>query len=147
MVFDDAIGSDSNYRNFNVEGEGYIPVAEKWTLGLAGNYQSYEQDDGFVSPTAKPYVELRGVSSFRYQGDEIETLQGQLTYSISYRWNVSGFYGSGKASERAEQSNKVSAGGVGFRYQIARRYGLHIGMDYALSHEESAVYFNIGSGF
>ena len=60
---------------------------------------------------------------------------------------VSGFYGSGKASERAEQSNKVSAGGVGFRYQIARRYGLHIGMDYAQSHEESAVYFNIGSGF
>ncbi|MFA0284599.1 BamA/TamA family outer membrane protein, partial [Vibrio sp. 10N.222.55.F12] len=31
MVFDDAIGSDSNYRNFNIEGEGYIPVAEKWT--------------------------------------------------------------------------------------------------------------------
>ncbi|TCV23881.1 BamA/TamA family outer membrane protein [Vibrio crassostreae] len=147
MVFDDAIGSDSNYRNLNVEAEGYIPVSEKWTLGLAGNYQNYEQGDGFVSPTAKPYVELRGVSSFRYQGDEIETLQGQLTYSISHRWKVSGFYGSGKATERADQSNKVNAGGVGFRYQIARRYGLHLGMDYAQSHEERAIYFNIGSGF
>ncbi|CAK1758532.1 BamA/TamA family outer membrane protein [Vibrio crassostreae] len=147
MIYDDAIGSDSNYRNLNVEAEGYIPVSEKWTLGLAGNYQNYEQGDGFVSPTAKPYVELRGVSSFRYQGDEIETLQGQLTYSISHRWKVSGFYGSGKATERADQSNKVNAGGVGFRYQIARRYGLHLGMDYAQSHEERAIYFNMGSGF
>ncbi|UXA00169.1 BamA/TamA family outer membrane protein [Vibrio splendidus] len=147
MMYDDAIGSDSNYRNLNIEGEGYIPVSEKWTLGLAGNYQNYEQGDGFVSPTAKPYVELRGVSSFRYQGDEIETLQGQLTYSINHRWKVSGFYGSGKATERTDQSNKVNAGGVGFRYQIARRYGLHLGMDYAMSHEESAVYFSVGSGF
>lgn len=147
MVFDEAIGSDSNYRNLNIEGEGYIPVSEKWTLGLAGNYQNYEQGDGFVSPTAKPYVELRGVSSFRYQGDEIETLQGQLTYSINHRWKVSGFYGSGKATERADQTNKVNAGGVGFRYQIARRYGLHLGMDYAQSHEERAIYFNVGSGF
>ncbi|ERM57615.1 BamA/TamA family outer membrane protein [Vibrio cyclitrophicus] len=147
MVFDEVIGSDSNYRNLNIEGEGYIPVSEKWTLGLAGNYQNYEQGDGFVSPTAKPYVELRGVSSFRYQGDEVETLQGQLSYSINHRWKVSGFYGSGKATERADQSNKVNAGGVGFRYQIARRYGLHLGMDYAQSHEERAIYFNIGSGF
>jgi len=60
---------------------------------------------------------------------------------------LSGFYGSGKATERADQSNKVNAGGVGFRYQIARRYGLHLGMDYAQSHEERAIYFNIGSGF
>ena len=102
-----------------------------------------------VSPTAKPYVVLRGVSSYRYQGDEIETLQAQLTYSINHRWKVSGFYGAGQAAQRSgdEQDSRVNAGGVGFRYQIARRYGLHIGMDYAMSDEESAIYFNVGSGF
>lgn len=149
MLYDDAIGSDYNYRNLNLEGEGFIPLAEKWTLGLAGNYQRFEQDDLVVSPTAKPYVSLRGVSSYRYQGDEIETLQGQLTYSITHRWKVSAFYGEGKAiqQESAEKESKVKAGGVGFRYQIARRYGLHLGMGYAISDEESAIYVNVGSGF
>jgi hypothetical protein len=62
---------------------------------------------------------------------------------------VSGFYGVGQATQRHsdEQDSQVNAGGVGFRYQIARRYGLHIGMDYAMSNEENAIYFNVGSGF
>ncbi|EHU5003112.1 BamA/TamA family outer membrane protein [Vibrio vulnificus] len=149
MIYDDALGSDYNYRTFNLDAEAYIPIAEKWTLGLAGNYQNFEQKDSMVSPTAKPYVALRGVSSYRYQGDEIETLQAQLTYSINHRWKVSGFYGAGQATQRSgdEQDSRVNAGGVGFRYQIARRYGLHIGMDYAMSDEENAIYFNVGSGF
>ncbi|WLI87227.1 BamA/TamA family outer membrane protein [Vibrio parahaemolyticus] len=149
VIYDDALGSDYNYRNFNLDAEAYIPITEKWTLGLAGNYQNFEQKDSMVSPTAKPYVALRGVSSYRYQGDEIETLQAQLTYSINHRWKVNGFYGRGQATQRSgdEQDSRVNAGGVGFRYQIARRYGLHIGMDYAMSDEESAIYFNVGSGF
>ncbi|CAK1851743.1 Surface antigen-like protein [Vibrio crassostreae] len=149
MIYDDVVGSDYNYRNLNIDGEAYIPVTDKWTLGLAANYQNYDKRDRRFSPTSKPYVELRGVSSFRYQGDEIETIQGQLTYSINHRWKVSGFYGSGTAKEDSSIShdNTVNAGGVGFRYQIARRYGLHLGMDYAQSHEERAIYFNIGSGF
>ncbi|KJY82983.1 glyceraldehyde-3-phosphate dehydrogenase [Vibrio galatheae] len=149
MIYDESLGSDYEYRHFNFDGEGYIPLADKWTLGLAGNYQHFEQESTFISPTSKPYVALRGVSSYRYQGDEIKTLQSQITYAISHRWKVSGFYGVGRAiqADQSEKSESVQAGGVGFRYQIARRYGLHIGMDYARSSEESAVYFNVGSGF
>ncbi|WP_135457871.1 BamA/TamA family outer membrane protein [Vibrio echinoideorum] len=149
MVYDDAIGSDYNYRNLNIDGEAYIPITQKWMLGLAANYQNFDQQDRLVSPTAKPYVSLRGVSSYRYQGDEIETIQGQLTYSINHRWKVSGFYGSGTAKQDniVSHDSTINAGGVGFRYQIARRYGLHLGMDYAQSHEERAIYFNVGSGF
>ncbi|GAM76351.1 outer membrane protein [Vibrio ishigakensis] len=147
MVYDEAIGSDYNYRNLNLDGQAFIPLANKWTLGLAGNYQNFEQGDGFVSPTSKPYVDIRGVSAFRYQGDEIGSVQAQITYDIDHRWKVSGFYGAGRAIESDDIHKDIGAGGVGFRYQIARRYGLHLGMDYALSRDESAVYFNVGSGF
>ncbi|WP_155804776.1 hypothetical protein [Photobacterium halotolerans] len=34
-----------------------------------------------------------------------------------------------------------------FRYLIARRYGFHTGIDIVFSDEESAFYFNMGSGF
>ncbi|WP_299688173.1 BamA/TamA family outer membrane protein [uncultured Vibrio sp.] len=149
MVYDEAIGSDHNYRNLNIDGQAFIPISKKWTLGLAANYQNFDQQDLVVPPTAKPYVSLRGVSSYRYQGDEIETIQGQLTYSIDHRWKVSGFYGAGiaKHDDSFSDDSTVNAGGVGFRYQIARRYGLHLGVDYAMSSEENAVYINMGSGF
>lgn len=87
------------------------------------------------------------MSAFRYQGDEIGSVQAQITYDIDHRWKVSGFYGAGRAIETDELHKDIGAGGAGFRYQIARRYGLHLGMDYALSRDESAVYFNVGSGF
>ncbi|CDT44004.1 hypothetical protein VCR4J2_550027 [Vibrio coralliirubri] len=62
---------------------------------------------------------------------------------------MSGFYGYGQAKEEAElsQDQTVGAYGVGFRYQIARRYGLRIGMDLARSDDENAFYISLGSGF
>jgi hypothetical protein len=151
MVYDENIGSDSNYQNLVLNGEGYIPVAQDWTLAFAGNYQAFNSEDNFLSPTAQPYVKLRGVSSYRFQGDNVVTLQSQVTYDIDHRWTVSGFYGVGmtRTENRYEvaKEDRVDAYGAGFRYQIARRYGLHIGVDVAFSDEEQALYFNLGSGF
>ncbi|CDT38196.1 BamA/TamA family outer membrane protein [Vibrio coralliirubri] len=149
MVYDAKLGSDQAYRKLDVEGEVYVPLATQWTLAFAANYQNFQSDELFLSPTTQPYIQLRGVSSYRYQGDEITTLQSQVVFDIDDRWNVSGFYGYGQAKEEAElsQDQTVGAYGVGFRYQIARRYGLRIGMDLARSDDENAFYISLGSGF
>ncbi|MCK8079638.1 BamA/TamA family outer membrane protein [Vibrio sp. 1CM24A] len=149
MVYDEKLGSDQAYRKLDVEGEVYVPLATQWTLAFAANYQNFQSDELFLSPTTQPYIQLRGVSSYRYQGDEITTLQSQVVFDIDDRWNVSGFYGYGQAKEEAElsQDQTVGAYGVGFRYQIARRYGLRIGMDLARSDDENAFYISLGSGF
>lgn len=149
MVYDEKIGSDSNYQNLNIDAEVYIPVADKWTLAFAGNYQNFNAEDTYVSPTSRPYVGLRGVSSYRYQGDEVGTVQSQVTYAIDNRWKVSAFYGIGVTKDESSISNDetVDAYGVGFRYQIARRYGLFLGADVAFSDDDNAIYFSVGSGF
>ncbi|CDT80000.1 Outer membrane protein/protective antigen OMA87 [Vibrio coralliirubri] len=149
MVYDEKLGSDQAYRKLDLEGEVYVPLATQWTLAFAANYQNFQSDELFLSPTTQPYIQLRGVSSYRYQGDEITTLQSQVVFDIDDRWNVSGFYGYGQAKEEAElsQDQTVGAYGVGFRYQIARRYGLRIGMDLARSDDENAFYISLGSGF
>lgn len=149
MAYNDAIGSDHNYNKLNINGEVYIPVAEDWTVAFAGNYQKFDSDETILTPTVKPYVELRGISAYRFQGDEIQTIQSQITYDITPRWNVSAFYGLGRALDEGEQNHEdLAAGyGTGFRYKIARRYGLSLGADIAFSEEESAFYISIGSGF
>jgi hypothetical protein len=149
MVYDSKLGSDSNYTKWNVAGEGYVPLNDKWTLGFAGNYDKFDTKDEFVAPTTKPYIKLRGVSSFRYQGDQVATAQTQVTYDIDHRWKVSAFYGAGVAKMDSQYSDNQSVGayGAGFRYQIARRYGLHMGVDIARSNDEGAFYITLGSGF
>ena len=41
----------------------------------------------------------------------------------------------------------LGAGGAGFRYEIARKYGLHIGVDVAFSPGTSAIYVQFGSAW
>lgn len=155
MVYDEKIGSDWNYSNLTLEGEGYIPFAEKWSLAFAGDYQYFSSDDIILPPTVRPYVDLRGVPSYRYQGDEVVSIQSQITYNIDTRWLVSAFYGKGFTRTerdsgllaRDDITDSIDAYGVGFRYQIARRYGLYLGADFAFSDDDNALYFNIGSGF
>ncbi|PMH43753.1 glyceraldehyde-3-phosphate dehydrogenase [Vibrio sp. 10N.286.49.B3] len=150
MIYDEKIGSDWNYHNLNINGEGYIPLNDKWTLALAGNYQLFNSDQFILPPTVQPYVDLRGVASYRYQGDEIQTIQSQIMYAIDNRWTVSAFYGIGRAIEdkkfAQDNDESVDAYGVGFRYQIARRYGIHMGVDVAFSDDDSAFYITVGSG-
>jgi hypothetical protein len=149
MVYDEKLGSDSDYQKFGLEGQGYIPLGDKWTLGLAGDYEKFATDELFVAPTTQPYIKLRGVQSYRYQGDEVATLQTQVTYDIDHRWKVSAFYGIGATRDESHYSNDamVDAYGVGFRYQLARRYGLYMGVDVATSEGDDAFYINLGSGF
>ncbi|MEZ8823947.1 BamA/TamA family outer membrane protein [Vibrio amylolyticus] len=148
MAYDEAIGSDYSYQNLSLNGQIYLPLSDAWNLAFAGNYQHFSSDELLIAPTTKPYVALRGVSSYRYQGDEILTAQTQLSYDIDNRWKVSAFYGHGVAqqSDTTDALNHVDAYGVGFRYHIARRYGLRLGIDIAFSDQEGALYFNMGSG-
>ncbi|MBY5947786.1 BamA/TamA family outer membrane protein [Photobacterium rosenbergii] len=153
-LYREAIGSDYEYDQFKLEGQGYIPINNKWTVAVAGDYQSLKTDEWFLPPLSKPYIDLRGASAFRYQGDEVTTLQGQLMYHLDNRWTLSGFYGAGKATDNGilknpltKSESTVDAYGVGFRYQIARRYGIHMGVDVAFSEGDSALYFQVGSGF
>ncbi|MEZ9301700.1 BamA/TamA family outer membrane protein [Vibrio breoganii] len=157
------IGADHDYDTLSIEGQAFVPIGEKWIIAFAGSYDSISSDETMLTPTSNPYIDLRGISSFRYQGDKVATAQTQLMYRIDNRWTILGFYGVGHTRNETTgfdlggcQSNcftsktsstTVDAYGAGFRYQIARRYGLHMGVDLGFSDEEQALYFTVGTGF
>ncbi len=76
------------------------------------------------------------------------TAQTQLAWAFTPRWILQGFVGAGSAADTAGTLGEQSevAWGAGFRYLIARQYGLRTGIDVAFSEHEQAVYFNVGSG-
>ncbi len=141
-------GGNYRYDLLTLDGKYFVPLTPTWTLSLAANYQMLSQQDNHLPPMARPYIQLRGISRYRYQGDDVSTVQTQLAWQVTPRWVVQGFVGAGSAVETASDLyNKAEvAWGSGFRYLIAREYGLHTGIDVAFSDSDQAVYFNVGSG-
>ena len=46
-----------------------------------------------------------------------------------------------------DDKQSVVTGGTGFRYEIARDYGLHLGLDVAFGPDGTAIYVQIGSAW
>ena len=44
-------------------------------------------------------------------------------------------------------TQNVGSGGVGFRYELASKFGLHAGIDVAHSPGTTAVYFVVGNAW
>ncbi|WP_264877307.1 BamA/TamA family outer membrane protein [Vibrio agarivorans] len=154
----DVFGSDFEYDTFAFSVTKYQPLSSRFTLVGYATLDSLEQKEESNAPNfpglsqpplAKPYIDMRGIAAYAYSGDTVSTLQAQLMWHIDPRWSLLGFGGVGSVADQASNlySENEWAYGVGFRYQFARRYGIHMGMDFAFSDDENAFYFNLGSGF
>jgi len=86
----------------------------------------------------------------RYQGDEVASFEAELRWQFWRRFSVLGFVGAGAAwndAERVNNTQKIVTGGFGFRYEIARKYGIHMGLDDAFAPDNAAVYVQVGSAW
>ncbi len=78
------------------------------------------------------------------------TLQAELRWQFWKRFSLVGFAGEGIASidlDRFDRQRTVSAGGTGFRYELARKYNLHVGVDVAFGPDGTAFYLQFGSAW
>ena len=68
-----------------------------------------------------------------------------------FLWSVVPFAGIGatrlERSTATTGSQHVASGGLGFRYELARKFGLHAGLDLAHSPGTTAIYVQIGNAW
>jgi hypothetical protein len=122
-------------------------LTDKWTLGLRADYQWASEGTPFF---LRPYIKLRGVEAMRYQGDEMASVEAEARWRMRGRWSLVGAAGYGSAkTDRALYSatRDIVSGAVGFRYELARKFGMHAGMDVGFSENTTAIYFQIGNAW
>ncbi|PTP77864.1 BamA/TamA family outer membrane protein [Vibrio splendidus] len=149
LWFGDAIGSDYTYQTFNLEGLNYWELNKEWNLALRGQYKSLSTNERVLSPQYYPDIELRGIARNRYQGEHTVAAEVQVSKQWTPRLSTAVFTGIGYAGDSDKDmfdQSSHAAYGVGFRYLIARRYGLISGIDIAFSEEDTALYFQVGAG-
>lgn len=141
-VYDGAWGSD---RDFSVAGmafHGFTGIGKAWTLGGKIYLEGMSSDGPFFM---SPGIDLRGVQYGRYQGDAALSVETELRRQFSPRWAGVLFGGYGETfvedSRLLQAEDGIWTFGAGIRYQIARRYGIDVGLDVARGPEETVVYF------
>jgi hypothetical protein len=137
------LGSELEFWRARVAQVSYAPLAPWLVSGLRLDLQFSGGETPFW---ARPYVALRGVPALRYQGQHVAVLETEQRLDVTRRWSGVLFGGAGLASSTDRLDWAWNAGG-GFRYLLARGFGLRAGADLARGPEEWAFYVVLGNAW
>jgi hypothetical protein len=143
----DAIGSDYDFENYSWELRQYFEFTKKFTFAwrLDGAISS-----GDVPFYLEPFVSIQGIPTLRYQGSTAVTLEVRGGYDIRPRWTILGFVGGGRAADSVSDLGSATtrtAYGAGFRYLMAKKLGMRVGIDVAKGPEGTYFYIVMGSAW
>lgn len=146
-IFRRSLGAADDYQRFQLTGLQYVPLPGQLFAGT--RIQATTSSDG-TPFYLRPFVYMRGIQAMRYLGERMAQVEGEVRWQFWKRFSVLGFGGTGTTwtdLPRIERSTTVSAGGGGVRYELARRYGIHVGVDAAWGPDGSVVYMQWGSAW
>lgn len=140
-------GSDDSFSKYRFNFNAYRQVLPKLVLGVRADISAIFGDAPFYE---YPYIDMRGVSALRYQGEKTWMGEIEARWAFTPRWSVALFGGAGEAlpiHDDAESGGVIWSKGVGFRYLLARALGMQVGIDVAKGPEETAWYLQVGSAW
>jgi outer membrane protein assembly factor BamA len=143
-----AFGGDTEFQRVQFLAMQFVPLPAEIFLGLRGQVSAAYGDPPFY---VKPFIYMRGVPAMRYQGDKVAQMEAELRWQFWNRISLVGFAGGGGAwtkVKESEQTQTTFAGGAGFRYELARKYGIHVGLDAAFGPTAGpTIYIVMGSAW
>ena len=144
---DDFLGSDFEYWRINYYMYFYRPLSRKLVGGLRIDGQQAFGDAPFY---LLPYINMRGIPACRYQGNADILSEMELRWDFFKRWSVMAYAGTGKAFDEwsdFKSAEWITSYGTGFRYFLARKFKLRVGIDVARGPESWAYYIVFGSNW
>ena len=148
IQFLEGLGGDLDFGKGTFFVNYYVPaIKNKLISGFRFESQIATGSSPFYM---KPFVNLRGVPAMKYQGDIVSLIETEQMFLINNRWGLVGFGGIGNTyNTDADNTDIISAWnyGGGFRYLIARKLGLRMGIDVAKSANDWGIYIIFGSAW
>ena len=144
---DEAIGSDLEYTEFKAKLHTFWTIGSNIVLGTRLDLQAVTGDAPFIE---LPYINMRGIPAIRYQGESVALAEVEARWSVHPRIGLVGFLGLGMAAKSASDlgtaPSRVARGG-GIRYHVARKLGMHVGIDVADGPEDTHWYLTLGQAW
>jgi hypothetical protein len=141
------LGSDFEYWRIAYYMYAYRMVIPSITAGFRIDGQQVFGDPPFYM---LPYVDMRGIPIYRYQGNADILSELEFRWDFTRRWSAMLFGGAGKAFDSWSDfgnTNWAASYGTGFRYLLARKFKLRVGIDVAHGPDTWAYYIVFGSSW
>ena len=93
---------------------------------------------------------MRGFPVGRYLDNSSASLHAEWRYKFLPRWGVVAFTEAGKVADSIGNLNEkdaIHSFGGGIRWQAIQSKDIHLGIDYAISDDDEAMYFRVGEAF
>lgn len=142
---DNILGSDFDYGRSNYYIYAYKTLSKKVVGGFRLDGQQAYGDPPFF---LYPFVDMRGIPANRYSGKADILSEMEFRWDFYRRWSIMLYGGAGKAFNEWKEFGPAAwayAYGTGFRYLIARKFKLRMGIDVARGPEQFAWYIVFGS--
>ena len=146
-LYDEAFGGDFHYPRLDAFGYGYWNFHPDFVLGARLDGRFTDDDVPFYH---LPFIQMRGVEAMRYLGKHAVMGELELRWNFYERWSLVAFGGAGRAASSFSElgeAETIFTKGAGFRYLMARKLGLHAGMDFAWGPDDFAFYLTVGSAW
>ncbi len=137
-------GSDYNFGNLELSTQFYHNFIPHLVSGFRWASEFQFNESPFYT---EPYINLRGVPKMRYQGRSTHLVETEQRFDFTTRWSLVGFGGLAKAVKENEsfaKSDLIYNYGTGFRYLIARKFKIRMGIDVAWSNNDFGYYIIFG---
>jgi len=144
---DDFLGSDYEYWRLNYFMYAYKQLFKKFVTGLRLDAQQVFGEPPFYM---LPFISMRGIPAVRYQGKAEVLSELEMRWDLVKRWSLVTFGGAAKAFDDWNDFNEadwITSYGAGFRYLLARKFKLRVGIDFAHGPGVWAYYIVFGSNW
>jgi len=146
--FGKSLGGDTEFKNMNLRVYTFTDKISKKVVGGFRLNSQYRWGD--VPFYDLPFISLRGIPLLRYQDHAVAVGETEWRWNVWRRWSLVGFTGAGWTAPQLDKfvlnQAKITYG-TGFRYFLAKQYGMHIGLDFARGPEQFAWYLTFGSAW
>ncbi|MGF1737393.1 BamA/TamA family outer membrane protein [Photobacterium satsumensis] len=154
LVFNEAIGSQANFEQLQLEHRYYYSLSPGQILASFAQFQqSYGDTPYYAMPTLGGPNSLRGYYMGQYRDNTVAELTGEYRHTFRRQngglsnhgmtlWSGVGFVAD-KVSSLS--TNPLFSYGIGYRYQVQPR--MNVRLDLGFSEHGAAFYFNFTEAF
>ena len=148
-IYRKILGGDFDFEMLDAVFLGFLPLGESF---VSSTYLNFKRITSSRSPFyMQPYVNLRGLPIFYYQGDSVFAAEEEIRWDFYGRFSLVGFGGVGLTASDGyprEEGELLGEYGAGLRYLISKPLKMQGGFDVAWGPSNKPfVYFQFGNSW
>jgi outer membrane protein assembly factor BamA len=140
-------GSDYNFSRKSANYMQYFQIITNHTLAIKTTLSDVGEGAPFYLQST---LNMRGFAAGRYLDNSSVSLHAEWRYKFQPRWGVVAFTEAGKVAGSfgsLDKKEAIHSYGGGIRWQAIQSKDIHLGIDYAISDDDEAVYFRVGEAY